>query len=279
MEYFEILTRDGLELRGKKMLPQEPFATKPKGILCIVHGFGEHQERYQHVAEAVNLAGFACYSFDLRGHGKSEGKRGHARQHDYLLDDVEELLIAARLDYNDTPMFLMGHSFGGHIVANFLLKRTTSEVVAAILSAPWLKLAFEPPVLKVKLAHLMKKIWPSYSDTSELDLSKLSRDEAVVQAYANDPLVLKKISAGLFSSILSASDWAIENAAKLKIPTLLYHGTADQVISIEGSEQFAKNSNENLTFERLEGVYHEPHNDYGKEEVVQKIIEWMSTHC
>ena len=155
------------------------------------------------------------------------------------------------------------------------------------LSVPRLigfKLGFEPLLLTrialaLVLAHLMKKIWPSYSDTSELDLSKLSRDEAVVQAYANDPLVLKKISAGLFSSILSASDWAIENAAKLKIPTLLYHGTADQVISIEGSEQFAKNSNENLTFERLEGVYHEPHNDYGKEEVVQKIIEWMSTHC
>ena len=121
----------------------------------------------------------------------------------------------------------------------------------------------------------MKKIWPAYSDTSELDVGKLSRDEEVVKAYANDPLVLKKISAGLFSSILSASDWAIENANKLKIPTLLYHGTADKVISIAGSEQFAQNSNEHLTFEKLEGVYHEPHNDLGKETVIQRVINWM----
>ncbi|MEL7145428.1 MAG: alpha/beta hydrolase, partial [Bacteroidota bacterium] len=119
---------------------------------------------------------------------------------------------------------------------------------------------------------------PSYSDTSELDVNKLSRDQEVVNQYANDPLILKKISAGLFSSIISASDWALKNASKLKIPTLLYHGTADEVISIEGSKQFAENSNNHLVFEQLEGVYHEPHNDISKEKVLSRIIEWVLQH-
>lgn len=275
IEYFDILTRDGLTLKGKKMISESNSGDLPKAILCIVHGFGEHQERYHHVGEALNEKNIIVYSFDLRGHGKSEGKRGHAKRYSYLIDDVEELLIFAREEYNNTPIFLMGHSFGGHIVANFLLQKITSEITASIISSPWLKLAFEPPAFKIKLAMMMSKIYPAYSDTSEMDVSRLSRDSQVVDSYTKDPLVVKSISAGLFSGIIAASKTIIDNASNLKIPTLLYHGTADEIISIEGSEQFAKNSNKQLTFRKLNGVYHEPHNDTGKEKVIEMIIEWI----
>ncbi|MGB3465092.1 MAG: lysophospholipase [Cyclobacteriaceae bacterium] len=277
-EYFEIVTRDGLTLQGKKTSPQFAEGKEPTALLCLVHGFGEHQERYTHVSEALIEEGIIVYTMDLRGHGKSDGKRGHAKRYSYLIDDVEELLIYAREEYNDTPLFLMGHSFGGHIVADFLLRKTTGEIKAAILSSPWLKLAFEPPAFKVKLARLMTKIYPAYSDTSEMDVSKLSRDPEVVASYENDPLVLNTITAGLFTSILNASKWIIDNASQLKVPTLLYHGTADEIISIEGSRAFSKNATANLTYRELEGVYHEPHNDLGKEKVLKMIRDWIADH-
>lgn len=274
MEYFDILTVDGLTLKGKKVAP----AGEPKAILCIVHGFGEHQERYTHVIEAMIAEGIAVFTFDLRGHGKSEGKRGHAKKYNYLIEDVEEFLMHARREFNDAPIILMGHSFGGHIAANFLLKKITSEIAAAVVSSPWLKLAFEPPAFKVKLAKLMANIYPGYSDKSELDVSKLSRAPEIAEAYASDPLVLNTITAGLFTSILTASDWIIANAHKLEVPTLLYHGTADEIISIDGSKQFAKNAGDVVEFKELPGVYHEPHNDLEKESVIRMILAWINKH-
>ncbi|MEL6561675.1 MAG: lysophospholipase [Bacteroidota bacterium] len=271
MEYFDILTVDGLTLKGKKVAP----ASEPKAILCIVHGFGEHQERYTHVIDAMVAEGIAVFTFDLRGHGKSEGKRGHAKKYSYLIEDVEEFLMHARREFNDAPIILMGHSFGGHIVANFLLKKTTSEIAAAIISSPWLKLAFEPPAFKVKLAKIMANIYPAYSDKSELDVSRLSRVPEIAEAYSKDPLVLNTITAGLFTSILSASDWIIANASTLKVPTLLYHGTADEIISIDGSKQFANNAGEVVDFRELAGVYHEPHNDLGQENVIKMISSFV----
>lgn len=271
MEYFDFLTVDGLTLKGKKAVTTD----EPKAILCIVHGFGEHQERYTHIIDAMNSESIAVFTFDLRGHGKSEGKRGHAKKYSYLIEDVEELLMHARREFNEAPIILMGHSFGGHIVANFLLKKITSEVTAAIISSPWLKLAFEPPAFKVKLAKIMAGIYSGYSDKSELDATRLSRIPEVVETYSNDPMVLKTITAGLFTSVLTGCDWIIENAPKLKIPTLLYHGTADEIINIEGTEQFAKNAGKLAEFIKLEGVYHEPHNDLGQEKVIKMILEWI----
>ncbi len=271
IEYFEFSSRDELTLVGKKMTPKE----EPTAILCLIHGFGEHQERYHHVGEALTQNGIALFTFDLRGHGKSEGKRGHSKKHSYLIDDVEEIVVEARKAYNDTPIYLMGHSFGGHLVANFLLDKKSNEIKGAILSSPWFKLAFEPAQAKVRLANLMAKIYPAYSDTSEMDISKLSRDETIIKSYENDPLVLNTITAGLFSSILKANEWILANAHNLKTPTLLYHGTADQIISINGSEQFAADAGEHLIFEKLKGVYHEPHNDLGKEKVLKRMIDWI----
>jgi len=271
---FEFKSRDELTLMGNKIIP----SGTPKAILCLVHGFGEHQDRYLHVGEALAKVNIAFFSFDLRGHGKSEGKRGHSPRHEYFIDDIEELLIEARKVYNDTPIFLMGHSFGGHLVANFLMKKMTNEVTAAILSSPWFQLAFEPSPFKLKLANIMAKIYPGYSDKSEMDTSRLTRDSSLVKAYEDDPLVLSTITAGLFTSIVKANNWLLEQKKSLKIPILLYHGTADEIISIKGSERFVENIQSEIVFEKLDGVYHEPHNDIGKEKIIGRVIRWIEQH-
>lgn len=268
---FELISNDGLELYGKAWVPADTRA-----VVCLVHGLGEHIGRYQHVAHHFNSQGLAIYGCDQRGHGRSPGKRGHARQ-EQLWNDVETLMKKARSDHLDLPMFLYGHSWGGNIAANFVLRRDTRELQAVVLTSPWLALSFQPPVWQVKLARMMAGIAPSFTQSNQLNPDHLSRDLKIGKAYRNDPLVHDKISAGLFLDTFNSGQYALEHARELRIPMLLMHGTDDEITSPEASEAFAKAS-ELVTLKLWPQYRHETHNELGKEEVLAYLTDWILNH-
>ncbi len=273
-EYFDLNTRDGLTLHGKKWSTTDA----PKAIICLLHGFAEHLERYHHFAAALSLEDIYLYAIDLRGHGKSDGRRGHVKKYEYFLDDCEELLIKAREENPETPLFLMGHSMGGNIVANYALRDKSKELNGVILSCPWLRLASAPPSMKLKLAKIMIHVYPGYREASGLDTTKLSKDKEVVNAYINDPMIFSKISAGLFLSIYDAGEWALSNANLLRKPALIYHGSADEIISHDASSEFAKMAGSNAEWHSIKGGYHEPLNDIEKDQVIQLIINFIQAN-
>jgi len=268
---FHLVTQDGLKLTGMRYYPQHD----PSGIVCIVHGLGDHFERYEHVSSFLVEQGFAVFGVDLRGHGKSEGKRGHSPDFNFLLNDIEELLKKARREFISSPIFLYGHSLGGNLVLNYVLKRKSAELTGAIVTSPWLRLSFDPPAFQVSLARIMNRIWPAYSDNNQLDAQDLSHDPVVVQKYQDDPLVHSRITAGLFFQVHQAGLWALENASNLTLPVLLMHGSADRLTSPAASEEFAQNSGEKTQLRIWEDFKHETHNELGKERVLQSIGDWL----
>ena len=268
---FEIKSKDGLLLSGQSWIPEGI-----KGIICLVHGLGEHIGRFASMAEYMNCNGIGIMGIDLRGHGKSEGSRGHTPSYDHLLDDLELLVEKAKVDFPSVRVFLFGHSMGGNIVANYVLRRNTQGISGAIFSSPWYRLAFEPPAFKVKLGKMMNGIFPSFTQRNELDANALCSDPAVVRAYEDDPLVHDKISAGLFLNVYNAGLWALENANMLPIPALLTHGDQDALTSCEASMVFARSCGEKVDLQIWEGLKHEPHNEPDKEKVLQYIFEWIN---
>lgn len=272
-ESFDIIAKDGTQLHAVSWNVEHPV-----GVICLVHGLGEHSGRYDHVAKFFNDNKMSVYAFDHRGHGKSKGKRGHMPHQDAVLDDVEDLLKSARAEHNDAPIVLYGHSFGGNIVANYILKRNTNELRVAILSSSWLRLAKDPPSWQLILARVMVRLLPSFTQSNGLATSYLSKDPEVVKAYEEDPLVHDKISAKLFFETYHSGIWAIEHAPSLKIPTLVFHGDADQITSPEGSSAFHANNTNLTTLKIWEGVMHEPHNDVEQKEVLNFTLEWINGH-
>jgi acylglycerol lipase len=260
---------------GNKLFYRSWNPENAKYVLCIIHGHGEHSLRYKDLAHHLCENNIAVFASDLRGHGESYGKRGHCPSYDYFMAEIEELLKVAREQFTDLPLFLMGHSMGGNLVANWMIQNTSNEITGYILSSPWFKLAFDPDPIKLKLGKIMNRIWPSYTEENGLALDKLSRDPAIVTSYDEDKLVHGKISARLFHDITEAAERAIKNASKIKTPGLVYHGDADQIIDYRGTEAFVQ-QNENVKWMLLPGVYHEPHNDLGKELVYEMLVNWIS---
>ena len=173
---FSWKTDDGLDIFAIDWAVKDP-----KAVVCLVHGMGEHINRYHHLAEFMNKHGLAMIGNDHRGHGKSGGKRGHFRKYDDYLDEVDTLLDEAQKRYPNKPILLWGHSKGGNIVLNYALRRNP-KVAALIATGPWIELAFKPSAFLVTLGKMMRNIYPSFTQPSGLppeDVAAFEEDGAV----------------------------------------------------------------------------------------------------
>ena len=266
---FNIQLKNGQVLKGFIKSPGE----KLRAVIVLVHGVGEHIQRYMEWADLFSkeMIGFA--GVDLPGHGLSEGRRGHIKSYVHTDEMIDILINECKMTFPGIPIFLYGQSLGGGIVLDYLI-RLNPKIKGAVVTAPFLKLAFEPSRSKVKLAAIMKNIYPSLLQSSGLIVDHLSHDKEVVKRYVNDPLVHDKISVSLFHEAMKAAKNSLDNAANLKVPLLLVHGTDDMICSPEGSKEFAGKTR--LAELKLwEGGYHELHNEAFKYEAFKFISNWI----
>jgi alpha-beta hydrolase superfamily lysophospholipase len=272
MKTIQLQTQDDLTLHGTIYAPMDP-----KALVVLIHGMGEHFGRYGHVAEFFTQNGYAFAGMDLRGHGRSQGKRGHTPSYEYLMNDIELLISTIQVDFPELPLFIYGHSMGGNLVLNALIRRSL-PITAAVISAPYLKLAFEPPKWKTVLGKISAKWLPELTQPTGLDTEALSRDPNVILAYNNDPLVHDKITSSFFVNVHFAGPYVLEHAAKINIPLLLMHGTKDQLTSHWATQELHKRIPERSELKLWEGFYHELHNEPEQEELLSFVTEWFEKH-
>ncbi len=248
-------------------------------MVCLVHGLGEHSGRYAHLAAALAPAGYAMLAFDLRGHGRSGGPRGHAPTYEVLLDDITVLLDQAAQRFPARPRFLYGHSLGGTLALVYALRRRP-QLAGVISTSPLLLPAFEPPAWKIALGRALYNLWPSLALSNEINPQDLARDPAVARAYVDDPLVHNRVSARLALDMLRAGRWALEHAAEFphQLPLLLSHGSADRVTSALASRQFAGRVPGDCTFKLWDDLRHETHNEPEQEAVFGFLLAWLRAH-
>lgn len=247
------------------------------GRALLVHGLTEHAGRYGHVARALTNRGIAVLAFDLRGHGESEGPRGRLRSFDLLVEDVHRAreVATARLP-GEGPPVLYGHSLGGLILLRYLQTYRPSTP-GAVLSAPWLGTAVAIPWWKRKAVDLLLRWAPDMALSSgEVEATLLTRDPAMQRAYAEDPLVHHRLSPRFFREVESAQSRALEQGIDASIPTLVIVPCDDGLVDAERTVRWAESvQGGHVTVVRLEGVRHEPHNDVGREEVLETLGSWI----
>ncbi|GAB4286588.1 MAG: alpha/beta hydrolase [Marinilabiliales bacterium] len=261
---------DGLNYYGKSW----SNGHHAKGVINLVHGIGEHCARYEELAQKFVENGFDVISMDYRGHGKSEGKKGHTPSYKHYMYDIDMLLSKSMIIFPNLPVILYGHSMGGNLVLNYVLRKNPA-IFSLIVTSPWLKLAFESPAIKIKTGKILKNIIPAFTQKTGLKTKNMSSNPDIVEKYENDNLVHGKITLRTFFEVRKAGEYAMENASKLYLPTLLMHGSADMITSWEASKETAAKSNY-ITFKLWENCYHELHNEPIKDEIFQYTINWLN---
>jgi acylglycerol lipase len=267
---FTFKSADGINIQG---YTGEPAST-PVAVIALLHGMGEHAMRYAHVADYFNHQSIAFTAMDHRGHGKSEGQRGHSPSLDALLNDIELFITKTKELYPGIPVILYGHSMGGNVALNFILRKKP-QLAGAIITGPYLRLAFSPPAWKTTLGKISARIIPTLTQPTGLETAAISRDTDVVKKYESDTLVHDKITSSFFVSVHFAGPFAIEHAADITLPMLIMHGGADRLTSCEATKEFAARADKNVELKIWEGLYHEIHNEPEKDEVLNYELGWI----
>lgn len=252
-----------------------PADEEPKAVVLIAHGFAEHLGRYEHVAAALNRAGYAVFAVDHWGHGRSDGVPGFVPAFSVYLDGMDVLLARAKETYPGLPRFLVGHSMGGLIAASFLVERQ-HEFAGAVLSGPAVRPNEAPSPALIAISRLMSALAPTLGVVA-LDASLVSRDPKVVAGYRADPLVYKgKIGARLGAEFFDAMRRIEAEAGRIHLPILLLHGERDGLITPEGSKFLNERiGSADRTLKIYQDCYHEIFNEPEKERVIADMIAWL----
>ena len=250
---------------------------EPRAVTLLVHGLAEHSGRYEEFACLLADAGIATFALDLPGHGKSDGKPGHVQDFHEYTDTLGELLALVRQAHPDIPFVLFGHSMGGLIAADFLLQHQ-DKFVAAVLTGPAIQSPRQPSAAALLINSLIATVAPRLG-VMQLDASGVSRDPQVVIAYENDPLVFHgKVSARLVTELFAAMDRVTANAAVIRLPLLIMHGSEDMLTAVEGSQLLhEKVSSGDKQIVIYDGLYHEILNEPERKKVMADILRWLDS--
>jgi alpha-beta hydrolase superfamily lysophospholipase len=253
-----------------------------KGAVLLTHGYAEHSGRYGEVVAALVARGLLTATWDLRGHGHSEGIRGYVERFSEYPGDANDLLVELARDEAwkaAGPVVLIGHSLGGLITFHVGLD-DPGRFRGAILSSPFFGLALAVPAPKRLAAKLMSRVVPAFALPSGLKGADLTHDAALATAYDNDPLLVKKVPSRWFTEVTAAHQVALERAPSWRIPLLIMAGGDDRVASVPAARAlFERVGASDKEFRPLEGQFHEIFNEVERPRFIAMAADRAAALC
>ena len=248
---------------------------KPKAVIHLIHDFNEHSSRFDSWAQQISNHGFTVRSFDLRGLGRSEGKRRDSSDYQKFLRDIESFIEQGKKEFPGIPVFLYGQGFGGNLAINYAIQQNLN-ISGLIVSSPCFEPVKKYSHSQIFLLHFLGTIFPAYLINIPLKAEDISRDLRVVYNYKNDPLIHNKISLRLAYQIIETGKKASMSIYKINVPLLVMHGCNDNVASCKASKDFVRNASERTTFIEWERGFHELHNDIDRDKVLDSVLTWLN---
>jgi alpha-beta hydrolase superfamily lysophospholipase len=236
-----------------------------RAALLVVHGLGEHAGRYAGFATALAGRGYACFAPDLRGHGSSEGRRGHVPAFDAFLLDLDRVRreVQALLPPG-TPLILAGQELGGLIALRYL-EEFDPPVRGGIISAPWLSDALRVPRWQVAVANTLSRVLPA------LPL----RARRPAGTGADDPLLHQRITPRLFTELASAMGLALQRSDRLALPLLFLLPGADEAADGGRAAAFATALRGETIVRTFWGSRQDVLGGMERGGVLETVVEWL----
>src|SRR5437867_1993333 len=254
---------DGSEGRVSVRVWEHPGARR---LVVIAHGYGEHIERYDHVARALRARGAAVYGPDHLGHGCSAGERVLIADIEHVVDDLARVVERAHAAYPGLPVVLLGHSMGGLIATRLAQRPQRPRLAGLVLSGPAIGLG--PAITQMIDAGLIDQ---------PLEVTALSRDPAVGEAYAADPLVWHGAWKRPTIAALGRAQEAVDRGAGFAdLPLLWIHGAEDPLVPIALVRPTVERlRGADFTAHEHEGGRHEVFNEIGRERAIDALCTFV----
>jgi alpha-beta hydrolase superfamily lysophospholipase len=266
---------DRLTLAAQSWGPDAPA----RAAVVLIHGLIEHSGRHAKTAEELVRRGFAVHAMDLRGHGRSGGRRGDVRSFDQYLLDLDVFFARVRAAEEDRPIYLIGNSMGGLIVSLWTSLRQP-KIAGLILTGALFEMADQ---LYPRLRHLAaaaNRVIP-WVRVPSIPFDWLSRDPNAIAAFRNDPLVCQRgFTVRVAAEARRAMKEMSARAAELRDPLLILHGGDDRICGPEGARSlYAKAGSADKAIHVYDGLYHEIFDEPEREKVLADLTGWLNRHA
>ncbi|MEO0335523.1 MAG: lysophospholipase [Pseudomonadota bacterium] len=258
---------------------QEWKESAENGVVLITHGLAEHSECYDHVAKAIGEMGWSVIGWDLRGHGRSEGKRGYVQKFsDYISDHKQMIEIALKEKKPETPLVLLGHSLGGLITLLTSLELPKDTVQGVALSSPALGYAIQVPAWKDKFARVATKYFPSVTLANELNYDDLTHDSEFLESYPKDTLRHDKISPNIYLGMLEGFETVFQKKDELSGPVFFQIAGHDKIVdSLKSKQLYEELQISEKGLEIYADSYHEIYNDFERDTCFKDLKNFLGS--
>ncbi|MBL7542268.1 MAG: lysophospholipase [Bdellovibrionaceae bacterium] len=261
--------------RNESLFFQSWEKSNPELNIIITHGMGEHSESYSRLIKYFEPNNFSFFAWDLRGHGRSNGKRGYAANFNDFVYDMELFLDEAFKTFKfKAPVILLGHSMGGLIQTKFLLTNQNKfSIKGQVLSSPLFGFSVPVPAIKDKAARWLNTLLPKVTLGNELDNTMLTRDPEVILEFEKDHLRHQVISSGIYLGMIDGFAMVLPRAHEINMPTFMQIAENDPVVSSAKAKEFFESIS--APNKRIivygDGARHENYNDIHRETVYQDL--------
>lgn len=252
----------------------------PLAVIIVVHGLGDHGGRYQTLARHLADQRWPVFVFDLPGHGNSPGKRGRIKSFDDLLAEITSARRTVSKRFPQVPQLLLGHSMGGTLVINHVLRRKSvsdglQQPLGIILCAPMLLPPNPPPRPHIFAAWLTGRLLPWICINRPVDLQSLTGNPEQAALIRADPLRHSRITVYLATQLLSQGRWALDHARQIDLPTLIMYGEDDDLIDTSACQNLAIRIGSSATLMCWPEMRHEVFHDAHSEQAMESLAEWL----
>lgn len=251
----------------------------PRGVLILIHGLGDHADRFAGVASALRDR-WAVFAFDLPGHGRSPGKPGHVSGFTNLLGEIAAASQTMTDRFADLPQVILGHSMGGNLAVNYVLRHqelspNSVRPVGLVLCAPMLLPPRPMPRPIIFAAWLTGYLFPFFRFGHQVDPSELTSDPDEVRAIKHDQKMHSKISMHLATQLVAQGRWAIDQARHIETPTLIMYGEDDSMIDQAACKNFAIRIGETANLQTFPETKHALFHDRSRADVIKRLKNWL----
>jgi alpha-beta hydrolase superfamily lysophospholipase len=251
----------------------------PRATLVVTHGISEHSESYAKTAEVLVPMGWDIIAWDLRGHGRSGGKRGYVAHFSEYTQDLKNLLSHLKQNRRlQSPFALLGHSMGGLVTLDYLAQPAEASILpkALLLSSPLLGVAITVPPLKDMAARILAKVAPTITLFNEIRYQDLTRDPEFLKSYPIDSLRHEKISPTLYLGMFDTIEKIKSMGDRITLPCLVQAAGQEKIVSLPAIKDFfPKLASKTKKLIVYENSYHEIFNDLDRAQVFNDLNAFL----
>jgi len=256
---------------------QHWFPENPKALLVMIHGVGDHAGRFNEFVSFLGCRGYACALYDQRGHGLSEGKRGHFSSFEQLLEDLDTFInFTQGIVGKELPLILVGGSLGGLVAFNYLVdhqEKAQGMIAASAAIYPTIPLkGWEKRVVRA-----VGKAFPSFTIHNKLLWDNMMNDPDEKKSLIDDKLFHRRISFGAAIEIEKRLEYVMTLPHRIYVPSLMLAGSGDQICASQGTRDFTDRlSSSEKECIIYDGMLHDILHDTGRKQVMEDVDGWLS---